>query len=127
MRRSFFRSDGTRRRLSVAVAAVLEVAVPPASALAHRRVFSQPALDALGPGPRAGFAAMGALVTLMLAGLLAMVFYFRWRARHPLKEPESVSEALGHMSHDEAASEKAGTAEWERSGDWWKDDAGGES
>ncbi|MCP5551089.1 MAG: hypothetical protein H7A53_09375 [Akkermansiaceae bacterium] len=108
----------------MAVAAVLEVAVPPASALAHRRVFSQPALDALGPGPRAGFAAMGALVTLMLAGLLAMVFYFRWRAR-PLKEPKG----LGKRTYVPRRSgvRKGGDGVAGTIRDWWKDDAGGES
>ena len=73
---------------------------------------------------------MSLVIVGMIATLLGVIFYFRWRAAHPLPEPDSVRTVVGDgesqspasRSRPEASNE---TSSWEKPEDWWKPDAEG--
>ena len=64
----------------------------------------------------------------MIAVLLGVIFYFRWRAAHPLPEPDSVRSVVGDGEGDPSSvsrsSPSSGPPTWEKPGDWWKPDSG---
>lgn len=102
--------------LSIALVATGWLAFPD-SAVAHRR---RGGLGAFfdGAGSEAFSLVMSLLVLGMIAALLGVVFYFRWRAAHPLPEPESVRSVVEDGS--DPGDSPSPPLSWEKSADWWK-------
>lgn len=87
-------------------------------ARAHRRAAGY-GFDIAGePASHAYGVTMALLVGFMILSLLAVLFYFRWRAAHPLPEPDSVKSVVGDPGPaDPPASREGG---WEKPANWWK-------
>lgn len=77
------------------------------------------------PGSHAYGVAMAVLIVGMILSLLGVLFYFRWRAAHPLPEPDSVTTVLGENAPARSSgkieqdSNREGPS-WERPAEWWK-------
>lgn len=117
MPRFITKSDKTFPRVAGVLGIALATATP-LTAWAHRPsagygfgtdTAGQPASDAYA-------LTMTALVGVMIACLLGALLYFRWRAAHPLPEPDSVRSALS----GEVPEENSGDQSWEKPADWWK-------
>ncbi len=76
---------------------------------------------------------MAVLIGFMICSLLGALFYFRWRAAHPLSEPDSVRTALdeeepgrgeGSAGRDGQGKVHRESGTWERPADWWKGETG---
>lgn len=66
---------------------------------------------------------MAIVISGMITALLGVIFYFRWRAAHPLPEPESVRSVVGDSGPvpPEDRDEPGDSGEnWERPDDWWR-------
>lgn len=104
--------------------AALLAAVSTPCALAHRPVQR---VGWGGEGSEASIAyglSMAGLILFMVSGLLGALFYFRWRARHPLPEPDSIRSLLaeGGDERPQPAPRSPSPEGWERPADWWKSD-----
>lgn len=97
-------------------------------AFAHRRGSGLGAFFEGSPGSGGYSLVMGIVISGMIAAMLGLVFYLRWRSAHPLPEPDSVRSIV----EEKAVNPKRETPpeagdNWERSADWWKpgSDSGG--
>ena len=68
---------------------------------------------------------MSLVIVGMIATLLGVVFYLRWRAAHPLPEPDSVRTVVGDGKSQSATppsrlAASSETSSWEKPEDWWK-------
>lgn len=84
------------------------------------------------PGSHAYGVVMAVLIVGMILSLLGMLFYFRWRAAHPLPEPDSVASVLGENAsarsrEDTEPKSNREDPSWERPGEWWKGEEAGDS
>ena len=87
-------------------------------AWAHRRAAGY-GFDLAGePASHAYGVTMAVLVGFMILSLLAVLFYLRWRAAHPLPEPDSVRSVVGDTGPAEAKPPEG--SPWEKPANWWK-------
>ena len=66
---------------------------------------------------------MAFVIAGMISSLFGALLYFRWRAAHPLAEPDSVGSVVGDARLPEAGSpphDSLTDEPWERSADWWR-------
>lgn len=115
-------SKSSRRLATGLFAAAILVTASAPHALAHRPV------QRFGWGEEGSAASvaygvsMAVLILFMVSGLLGALFYFRWRARNPLAEPDSVRTLLAEGSDNQAPPPPTSPDSWERPADWWKGD-----